>query len=328
MEELTVTNDIDMNTDLIDDTLDSVDMIDDESLNEEVEEMNINLKNNIDKRNKLKEDANNTSTYVIYWVAYPEDESDPRCYRSLERTKTIRTNNERKVFEKAYIMYNEGYVDDEDLGLSIEEYKEMLERQDPSDYVPIIRGIEKDGKVIYNFDMNYEVIPKNRKIPDDYYASLNEDFEPSFFDEEDTSGFRSDAQSLINRLNVLDYMDDYDSFRDFVDNEFSAALLGSWGNEQEMDELFRYFVEQAPEQAKIGKRIWKDSGINEDWDMPVGAVEAQSPSMSGDVRDMHDKDSIRRKKLDADNKNALDKNFKFDKMKKITLDESVFIKRR
>ena len=223
MDELTVTNDIDMNTDLIDDTLDSVDMIDDESLNEEVEEMNANLKNNMDKRNKLKKDLSNRSTY---------DES------------------------------------------------------------------------------------------------LNEDFEPFFFDEEDTSGFRSDAQSLINKLNVIDYMDDYDSFRDFVDNEFSAKLLGAWGSNQEMDELFRYFIEQSPEQAKIGKRIWKDSSLNEDWDVPAEVVEAQSPSMSSDVRDMHAKDKIRRKKLDADNKNALDKNFKFDKMEKFTLDESLFIKRR
>lgn len=86
----------------------------------------------------------------------------------------------------------------------------------------------------------------------------SEDFEPFFFKDDEDNFFRDEASYWIDNLKVSDYIDEYDSFRDFVDNEFSRQVLGSQGNPQEMDELYKYFTIKSPKETKIGLRIWKE----------------------------------------------------------------------
>lgn len=116
-----------------------------------------------------------------------------------------------------------------------------------------------------DFKIRDEEQPNRKAVGEEFdldeALGLKENFEPFFFKGEDGDYFRDEANYYIDTLDVTDYIDTYDSFRDFVDNEFSVKVLGAWGNSQEMEELFRYFVEQSPKQTKIGRRIWNDSTV-------------------------------------------------------------------
>ena len=120
----------------------------------------------------------------------------------------------------------------------------------PEDAKKYVDGIELDpSKAQFT---EYDVTPVNES---------EEEFEPFFFKDEDGDFFRDEAQYYIDSLDdkvVTDKLDEYSSFRDFVDNEFSIKVLGSYGNTQEMDELFKYFTIKSPRVTKLGQRVWNE----------------------------------------------------------------------
>lgn len=84
-------------------------------------------------------------------------------------------------------------------------------------------------------------------------SSLN-DFEPFFFKEDET--FKADADYIGERLKVENFIDEYNDYEDFVDTEFTAKVLGGFGNQRENNEMRRYFEEKWPQKAKLAHKLF------------------------------------------------------------------------
>ena len=106
---------------------------------------------------------------------------------------------------------------------------------------------DKSGtkKIIYAKDLVHAM-----KLND---ASIK-DFEPFFFKEDNT--FKSDADYIGERLKVENFIDEYNDYEDFVDTEFTAKVLGGFGNSRENNEMRRYFEENWPQKAKLAHKLF------------------------------------------------------------------------
>ena len=106
---------------------------------------------------------------------------------------------------------------------------------------------DKSGtkKIIYAKDLAHAM-----KLND---ASIK-DFEPFFFKEDNT--FKSDADYIGERLKVENFIDKYNDYEDFVDTEFTAKVLGGFGNPRENNEMRRYFEEKWPQKAKLAHKLF------------------------------------------------------------------------
>lgn len=106
---------------------------------------------------------------------------------------------------------------------------------------------DKSGtkKTIFAKDLSHAL-----KIAD---SSLN-DFEPFFFKEDET--FKADADYIGERLKVENFIDEYNDYEDFVDTEFTAKVLGGFGNSRENNEMRRYFEEKWPQKAKLAHKLF------------------------------------------------------------------------
>lgn len=119
--------------------------------------------------------------------------------------------------------------------------------------------------------------------------NLKENFEPFMFNGDDGDYFRDTAESILDEIKnpdtyyLLNKLGEYETLREFVDNEFSLRLLGAWGSPREMDELYRYFKEQAPQLVKLGIKLWGEE-TNEAY--KIGAIKIDS---QGNSINPHDK---------------------------------------
>lgn len=83
-----------------------------------------------------------------------------------------------------------------------------------------------------------------------------ESFEPFFFEDDDF--WAAEAHYIGGRLDPAKFLDYDYTYEQFVQEEFSAALLGGPGSPRENEELQRYFEQEWPEKAKLAKRIFND----------------------------------------------------------------------
>ena len=95
------------------------------------------------------------------------------------------------------------------------------------------------------------------KIDDTIADSKIKDFEPFFFKNDDI--WEDEAQYVGNNLKVEKFIDKYDNYKDFVNNEFTAEVLGAFGNTRENAEMLKYFEQEWPQKAKLAKRLFGDS---------------------------------------------------------------------
>lgn len=98
------------------------------------------------------------------------------------------------------------------------------------------------------------------------------DFEPFFFKEDET--FKADADYIGERLKIENFIDEYNDYEDFVDTEFTAKVLGGFGNPRENNEMRRYFEEKWPQKAKLAHKLFDsmNSKVKDAFNLKPGDV--------------------------------------------------------
>lgn len=119
----------------------------------------------------------------------------------------------------------------------------------------IIRDKNDIKKTVYAKDLAHALTFVDSKV---------EDFEPFFFKEDET--FKADADYFGERLKIENFIDKYNDYEDFIDTEFTAKVLGGFGNPRENKEMRRYFEEKWPQKAKLAHKLFDsmDSKVKDD----------------------------------------------------------------
>lgn len=113
----------------------------------------------------------------------------------------------------------------------------------------IIRDNLGNKKTIYAKDLSHAM-----KLND---ASIK-DFEPFFFKEDES--FKWDADYIGERLKIENFIDKYNDYEEFIDTEFTAKVLGGFGNSRENNEMRRYFEEKWPQKARLAHKLFDSIG--------------------------------------------------------------------
>ena len=112
---------------------------------------------------------------------------------------------------------------------------------------------------VRKYAANIEKFKKMFGIKDS--VEVEDEFKPFFFNNDDDDFWENESQYVGNNLRVESFMDKYDDYNKFIDSEFTAKILGAYGNTRENKEMRKYFEENWPQKAKLAHRIFDTASI-------------------------------------------------------------------
>ena len=129
----------------------------------------------------------------------------------------------------------------------------MVARYYKLDYNKCISSINREQHLEETFKACKD-LDKGDKITK-HNTKLKEEFKPFFFNDDDKF-WEDESQYVGDNLSVESFMDEYDNYDEFINSEFTAKVLGAYGNTRENKEMRKYFEENWPQKAKLAHRLF------------------------------------------------------------------------